>query len=286
MRLAPWLRDFALDAPSSVVAGVVTVSYLGLLLLVTAWFGPVTALIGFASLLFAIAADISLQLRRLRRARGETYRQVESLFSMFSVLKITRPMPPLGGWAISPDFANVLISEILERRPGRILEVGSGVSTLVAAYCLKQIGSGTIVSLDNDATFAATSREHVRAHGLQDIATVLHTPLAHIAIGQEDWLWYDTDPIKNLDQIDMVIVDGPWEGTQRFARYPALPVLFGHLTANAAIVLDDAMRRDEREIVARWLREFVAFERKDVETAKGAVILRRLRAGRGAAAPE
>jgi predicted O-methyltransferase YrrM len=283
MRLAPGLRDFALGTPSSVVAGVATVSCLGLLLVLTAWLGPVAVLIGFASLLFAIAVDISLQLRRVRRAQDETYPQVESLFSMFSVLKITRPLPPLRGWAIAPDFANVLISEILDRRPECILEVGSGVSTLVAAYCLKQLGSGSIVSLDDDATFAATSRAHLRAHGLQDFASVLHAPLVNITIGKEDWLWYDTDPIKNLDQIDMVIVDGPSALTQKLARYPALPLLFGHLTAGAAIVLDDARRRDEREIVARWLREFDGFERQDLETMKGAVLLRRLPAGDRAA---
>src|SRR5712692_7065808 len=57
--------------------------------------------------------------------------QIEALFSIFSIIHLRHPLPAMGHWAVSPDFARILVDVILDRKPGLILELGSGVSTLL-----------------------------------------------------------------------------------------------------------------------------------------------------------
>jgi predicted O-methyltransferase YrrM len=204
------------------------------------------------------------------------FRQTESLFYLFSTLRFRYPLPVLGGeWAILPDFANIIVALIREYRPRLVLEVGSGVSTLITAYSLQEIGEGSVVSLDHDERFAAITVANLKKHGLQDIATVTYTPLKEVAIGGKSWLWYDTEQLHNLGPIDMFIIDGPPGIIQRWARYPALPILFPLLSEDVVVLLDDAFRADEREIVRRWLKEFDGFSLEEIDAEKGAAILRR-----------
>jgi predicted O-methyltransferase YrrM len=166
------------------------------------------------------------------------------------------------------------------------VEAGSGVSTLIAGYCLKQLGGGRIVSLDHAEAYAEITQDRVRQHGLEDHASVRYAPLRPFAIGGHSWLWYDVQPIEDLESIDMLIIDGPPWDTQALARYPALPILFGRLSRNAVILMDDGFRQDEQEIVDRWRQHFEAFVAERIDTEKGAVILRRRPRGQGSGAAD
>lgn len=211
----------------------------------------------------------------LKYLQESYYHQFESLFYLFSTLKFRHPLPGMRGWAISPDFANVVISLIREHKPKLLLEVGSGVSTLVTAYCLEEIGQGNVVSLDHDEQFAGISAANILKHQLQATATVIYAPLKEVAIDGKAWLWYDTKKLRNLGPIDMLIVDGPPGTTQKLARFPALPVLLPLLSENVVILLDDAFRSDEREIIKLWLKEFPNFTMREYDTEKGTVVLQR-----------
>lgn len=217
-----------------------------------------------------------LELQRWLHQPNENYRQIESLFFLYSTLKIRHPLPPMRDWAISPDFANIVISLIRECRPKLVLELGSGVSTLITAYTLEENKEGVVVSLDHDAQFAATTMDNIAKHGLQAIATVTPAPLKAVKLHGKSWLWYDADQLRNLEPVDLLIVDGPPVTTQKLARYPAMPVLYPLLSADAIILLDDAHRADETEIVNLWLQEFRSFKREHVDAEKGATILRRI----------
>ena len=238
--------------------------------------------IGVVALIFLFGAALVLLFalnletyRRVDDALEDHYKQVESLFSLFFALKPNFPLPPMRGWAISPDFANLLLSLIQKEKPKLIIEAGSGVSTLVAGYCLREIGEGKIISLDHNQTFAEASRNNLPNHGLSDAAEIVHAPLKEFSINGEKWLWYDTSRLEGIGPIDMLIVDGPPNGVQKMARYPALPILIDQLSENAIVLLDDAFRGKERLIIERWLREFTDFSRETIHTEKGAVILRR-----------
>ena len=230
--------------------------------------------------LLAIVVVVQFEVHRRAHRDGEGQRgdhvQLEALLSLVSVLRIVQPLPPMRGWAISPDFANLLVSVISQERPGHILEIGSGVSTLVAAYCLKRIGSGTLTSLDHDEHFVEQTKRDLQRHGLEGYAEVIYAPLKPVEINGKTWLWYDRDFLSRVEAMDMVIVDGPPGNVGRLSRYPAVPILSERLSQEAVVLLDDANRPDEEQIIEMWLRDYGPFCREDVQCEKGATVLRKV----------
>ncbi len=209
----------------------------------------------------------------LRKEMKDQYRQTEALLSLQITLPMRKPLPPMRGWAISPDFANLLVKTIESVKPERVLELSTGVSTLVIAYALQKTGKGRLLSLENNADIAERSRQELKAHELDSIATVLDAPLRLVALQGQPWQWYDTASLSSLSEIDLLVIDGPYYGIQKNARYPALPLLKKYLNSESIILLDDADRPDERATVKRWKEEHPSLSIKNFPTEKGAVLL-------------
>jgi len=111
--------------------------------------GPTTSLaVVVLALLALVAAGAVLPLYRV--ARNEVL-QVIALFQLYQALSPRRLLPRTRGWAASPDFLLTLYHTIRSRRPELVVEIGSGVSTLVCAYALQQNGSGRLVWVLNEA---------------------------------------------------------------------------------------------------------------------------------------
>ncbi|GAB4277987.1 MAG: hypothetical protein Kow0056_09830 [Coriobacteriia bacterium] len=201
------------------------------------------------------------------------YRQMEGLVSLYSTLGVQFPLPPMRHWAASPDFASLLIRLVFQHRPRLVLEAGSGVSTVLLGYALRRLGAGRVISLEHSQAFMSLTEELIDLHQLGDVAEVRHAPLETVALSGGSWLWYSVREIDDIDEIDMVVVDGPPGDTQPLARYPALPILQSRLSNRALVVLDDMVRSDEQEIVKRWESEFDGYAREDYQTEKGATVL-------------
>jgi len=246
------------------------------------WFdehGLVAFLLGAVSLiLFVVLEDRAAAVRRYYDLvhHGHThYRQLEALMSVIAAIGPRAPLPRSRGFAASPDFLRLIVETIMDLRPKVIVEASSGLSTVIAAYCLKQLGSGVVVSLENDGEYAERTRRQLIRHGLADIAHVIHAPLVATPIRGQDWMWYDTRDLELDGPIDLLIVDGPPATVQALARYPALPVLSGRLSESAVIIMDDAVRDDERKIARRWREEFAPLTQEYLDLEKGAIVLRR-----------
>ena len=203
------------------------------------------------------------------------YQQLEALISITSILPLRSPLPPMRGWAISPDFGVLLLAEILKKKPQRVLELGSGVSTLLIAYCLEKTGHGRVVSFDHDLNYCEKSRDRVKEHQLDNIAEVVHAPLKEVQLNQGKWDWYDTARMDSDFKIDLLVIDGPPGQIQDISRYPALPLLHEYFSDDITILLDDAGRTDEQTIVNMWIREFPEFRHEYVPAEKDAAVLRR-----------
>jgi hypothetical protein len=138
-----------------------------------------------------------------------------------------------------------------------VLECGSGLSTIVLGRLLAARG-GRLVTIEHDAGWAAFVRRMVVEHGLQDVVTIVEASLAPAPVGSLDW--YDLDvvlPALAGLAHDLLLVDGPpaWMDGHELARLPAVPVLAKHAAASCTVVLDDADRAGERQIVEVWERE-------------------------------
>ena len=159
--------------------------------------------------------------------------------------------------------------------PNYVIEAGSGVSTVVIAYCLKRNGKGKIISLDHLQEYADATHEMIDMHELTQYAEVCYAPLKDVQINDEAWLWYDLNYLEIEDEIDLLVVDGPPAATQSLARYPAIPLLFDHLSKDAVFVLDDGRRQNEKDIIKRYENEFPYFKTEYLDFEKGAFVLTR-----------
>lgn len=202
-------------------------------------------------------------------------RQSQAFTALVQLLQPVAPLPLLRSWATLPDLALVLVGRVLAQRPTNIVECGSGSSTVLMAYVLKQLGRGRIVSLEHDAPSKAKTEDALREHGLEQYARVVLSPLIETRIGSESFKFYDLTGLSDVDRIDLLFVDGPPSFMQSLARYPALPLFWNKLSPGATVVLDDARRPKEREVARRWRNEFPQAEYDFADTQKGALIVRK-----------
>ena len=199
------------------------------------------------------------------------FRQLQALNALEKKLNLKHELPPLRGWAGSPDFLLVVANQVLNNKPKIVMECSSGASTLVIARCLQLNGSGHVYSLEHDSSYAEKTRSLISQNALSEWATVLHAPLE---TKNTETPWYAKEAIpKHLKQIDMLVVDGPPSMIAPLSRLPALPSLLDRLAKKAIIIMDDADRPDEKEIVNRWISATAALELKFIECEKGCAIL-------------
>lgn len=220
---------------------------------------------------FTVAAVLGAY-RSLRKHEQRDFRQIEALFSLFSLLPAGARLPRTRGWAASPDYALLVAGRLREGRPRRVLECGSGVSTVVAGLTLRDLGIGTLLTLEHDPEWAERTRGLVRDHGLEDVVEVRHAPLVERVVGGEPTCWYDTDWLEEDDVFDAVIVDGPPDPPAD--RYPLVPLLGDHLAPGATLLIDDAERESARDDLRRWSASVPGLEVERVRTEKGAAVVR------------
>ena len=142
-----------------------------------------------------------------------------------------------------------------------IVELGSGVSTVMLARLLAQLGGSpacALVAVEHDARWRTWVMNQLAAEGVGANVAVVEAPL-RVGDGDGDLAWYDHAAVDAaIDVIDLLVVDGPpaFEPGRGLARHPALGVLRDRLVPGATVVLDDVDRPGEQEVVRRWEDEF------------------------------
>lgn len=244
-------------------------------------FGAAAALAIGLGLVLLLVSGLLLHLHRERQAEvTHALDHVHGLLSVHTLLEPRAPLPGFTRWAASAEFCAALTQIVLDRQPRRVLELGSGTSSVVLGYALERAGGGRLLSLDHDAVYAEKTRQHLRRHGLDDRADVLHAPLETQSIDGRQRPWYHL-PDAELDGfvadggIDLLVVDGPPRESDPEARYPALPLLLDRLAPDAVLVLDDADRAEEQAALARWQSEVPGLTVETIASARGIAVVRR-----------
>jgi hypothetical protein len=168
------------------------------------------------------------------------------------------------GWAAGPDYLDAVAASAVAVR-GPILECGSGLTTVVLAAIARRTGS-PIWALEHDPSWFEVAEKALRRFGLD--ANLTLAPLEDY--GEFDW--YRVAP-SELPLFSLVVCDGP-PGWARGGRYGLLPVLRERLAPGCAILLDDAARPSERQVLRRWASEAsLAYEIRGEERALAVVRL-------------
>jgi predicted O-methyltransferase YrrM len=174
------------------------------------------------------------------------------------LVKQDRVMPaPDGHWAPTARTLVWLLDHIAAGQVSRILECGSGASTVWFAAALEEQGEGHVFALESDPRYAEETRSNLDRLGLRHRADVLDAPLIDSAVnGRDARPWYNISGLPEAaTEIDLLFVDGPVGTLAPEVRYPAFPLLADRLAANAVVVLDDTIRPDEANFVESWLTE-------------------------------
>ena len=147
-----------------------------------------------------------------------------------------------------PQYCLGILRELCTLRPKHILECGSGFTTILLSVAAEELQSSLHV-LEDSELWADITRRSLRFLGLQE-NVVKTSPL----INYGDFDWYS---IPNVDDLhfDCVICDGP-PGPTRGGRVGLLPVLDKSLSTSCIVLLDDAGREGEGEVLEIWKRKF------------------------------
>lgn len=206
----------------------------------------------------AVAIGTTLVTAHVLRELGGIRISIAEIESMLALEPLRQgEVYPINPATLAPENAFILCREILYRRPHTVIELGSGTSSLLIGRCLKHLGGEgrRLISLEHHEEWCQDSREKIARAGLEGIVTICHAPLKDYEGYPAPW--YDLDALpKDLGAIDLVLVDGPEGGSRSpLARYGAFPALRERLADDALLLVDDGLRKGEKELVARWAEE-------------------------------
>ncbi len=182
------------------------------------------------------------------------FRDLRALVNLTPLMQST--FLPMGWWAMEPSLLLELLGVFQNKRPENVIELGSGVSTILIARLLRQNGAGQVLSIEEDAAWCETMSRIIAQDGLENHARVIHAPLVQYQDSEQDW--YDVDivthALEEVRRADIVIVDGPKSRTP-MSRYPALVVFDAVIDSCTLLILDDAQREYEAQVLSRWQEE-------------------------------
>jgi predicted O-methyltransferase YrrM len=213
----------------------------------------------------AISRDIAKLMIDNKKSSMTAYRQTQALIQLTQLLDFKSPIPPTRSWAASPDLLLTITEIVRKYRPGLVVELGSGVSTLVAA----KAGARKVVSIDNSDEFGGKTISLLKDHKVRGV-DVRIAPLQPYANG---FTWYDTSMIKDLKKIDLLIIDGPPGSKNPEARYPALAEFKDKLSAKAVIIIDDVHREGERKLAEDFAKGMPNHQLVILDHEKGTAVI-------------
>lgn len=159
---------------------------------------------------------------------------------------------PFTDWAAGPEYYAHICNDILINRKRSIVEVGTGISTILLARLIKKNNiNAKIMSIDHNAEWQSVVEKNLEADGIRDVVEFICSPVVQI----NNHFWYDTSRMNFAKDffVDTLIVDGPIGGMAPRARYGAVPYFQKFLSQNCyTIYLHDTDREDELNISSEW----------------------------------
>ncbi len=227
-------------------------------------------LAGLFSIIILLFIEQRYTLSKILKLSEQNNIQMEAMQSLYSIFQFNTPLPATRKMAASPDFLKLVVETILTEKPKLVVELGSGISTILAGKALEKNGAGDLISIDHDDKYAELTRKKICLEKLSDITKVVTAELKMHPINGQNYMWYEPSFVKEIKQnIDLLIIDGPPRIINKNARFPAIPLLKEYFTDDTVILLDDGRRKDEQNTVKLWLKELDKFNVDYFNTEKG-----------------
>jgi predicted O-methyltransferase YrrM len=216
--------------------------------------------------LLAPERDIRKFIKENERAARENYRQSEFYAQLLKLLDLQAPIPSTRSWAASPDLLLTLFQYARASKPKNIVDLGSGISTLVLA---KSAPLAKVISIDNSEEFAAKTKKVLEDHLIENVE-IRVAPLTAHPSGVD---WYDVSMFENISNIDLLFIDGPPGSKNPEARHPAIHECLAKLSPRAIIIIDDVARAGERAMAEEFARLLPTHSLEYLNHEKGSAVL-------------
>ena len=154
------------------------------------------------------------------------------------------------GYSSSPEMLEELFNRIVAEKPKTILELGSGLSTLIASYAVKKNGYGRVASWDSLETRASGNREIINSHNQEIFSEIHHVQTREKPDNLDQFVWYDMEPETGLN---FLIIDDSIEQPGVPEAKDAIRALKSHLEPGCTILLHDRIRPAAKDTIPFWL---------------------------------
>jgi len=151
------------------------------------------------------------------------------------------------GYAAKVDYL-AAVAKSSVNTPGPVLECGSGATTLLmGVLCGRR--NIEVWTLEHSREWLQRVEEALMRNHISGVH-VCESPLVEYG----DFVWYDPPLGRMPKEFSLVICDGP-PGVTKGNRYGLLPVMGNRVPAGSTILLDDAERPGELEVIQKWEHE-------------------------------
>jgi predicted O-methyltransferase YrrM len=165
-----------------------------------------------------------------------------------SVSKYEHP----GSWAMDPASCRFLAGFVRALGAKRIIEFGSGFSTLMMAREIAPLEGNYLLSIDSSPQYSAMGKEAYDGSGCQAKVEFRVAPLRPRFYGSRLLLSYNLPKglLEAMGPFDLALIDAPHLD---YGRESVFYDVFSALAPGGYIILDDANREDkERVYVRSW----------------------------------
>lgn len=167
----------------------------------------------------------------------------------------------LGLWAMAAVNLDWMLARVEELKPRTVIEFGAGASTLCLSVVLRRLhgaGGYRVLSVEQDADYAAGVAARVAAIGASEDTRVVHAPLVPMRIARTKTRCYDVpnairEHLDWLGAAEFAVVDGP--SVKGLSRYGTLASVRPWLAPGAHFLLDDGLRDRELRVARLWQRD-------------------------------
>lgn len=157
-----------------------------------------------------------------------------------------------GSWALDPSSCRFLAAFVRALGARRILEFGSGFSTLMMAREIAAQEGNYLLSIDDSPHYSKLAKDAFDSAGCPAKVEFRVAPLKPRFYGPRLLMSYDLPKglLEAMGPFDLVLIDAPH---QDYGRESVFYDAFPAMAVNGYLVLDDANRADmERAYVRAW----------------------------------
>ena len=165
--------------------------------------------------------------------------------------------------SIDPSSIRAILNEIIIHKKYRVIEFGSGISTLFISKIIEDVGEGHVTSIEHDESWLRVVKGYLEKMEISSSTYSLeHVKLTEYKRREDIHEWYNVDRIGRVtkdEKYELALVDGPVGSKSEkynIERYPAVPNIIENMSEDFVIFLDDTRRPGEKYIKKNWCKKY------------------------------